>query len=219
MIKKIPAIKIGMTSSFDDTGSTVPVTLVQPFTCVITEIKRPEKHGYSAVQVAYKEALPKRVNKPLQGVLKHAGIEQVFSAFFEIRMTPEELSEIQVGQVLDPHEILKNWDQVKVVGTSKGKGFAGAVKRHHFAGQQRTHGDPDNRRPQSGNATDPARVFKGSRRPGRMGNERVTQKGLTVFEYDPALNLLALSGSVPGANGSLVFVTFVSESAPEEEGA
>jgi len=200
-----------MTSSFDEAGTTVPVTLVQPYAAVVTEIKRPETHGYAAVQVAYSETLPKRVRRPQRGVLNRAGVQGAYKSFYEVRVAPEELSDFTLGQMLDPADFLGSWDQVKVTGTSKGKGFAGAVKRWGFAGQCRTHGDTGNRRPQSNNATDPARVFKGSRRPGRMGNARVTLRGVTVFEYDSGLNVLVLSGSVPGPNGSLVFVNLVSE--------
>jgi large subunit ribosomal protein L3 len=216
MLRKIPARKIGMTSAFDSAGTTVPVTLVQPMMLVITEIKRPATHGYSAVQVAYGETTAKHVNKPLRGILTKAGVERPLRAFYECRLPEEELAEFQIGQELDPVDVLKTWDLVKVVGTSKGKGFAGSVKRHHFAGQCRTHGDPDNRRSMSNGATDAARVFKGSRRAGRMGNERVSLRGVTVFEYDPSLNLLALTGGVPGPPGGLVYISLITERAPEE---
>jgi large subunit ribosomal protein L3 len=216
MLKTIPAIKVGMTSSFDGAGTTVPVTIVRPYELVVTEIKRPEKHGYAAVQVAYHETLPKRVNKPLRGVQIKAGVEKAYKSHYEVRVDPAELEQFQLGQMIHPADFMKMWDQVSVSGVSKGKGFAGVVKRWGFAGQCRTHGDPDNRRPMANNATDPARVFKGSRRPGRMGNRRVTQMGLTVFEYDEALNILVVSGSIPGHNGSLVFVNLVAEAAPEE---
>ncbi len=216
MIKKIPAKKIGMTSAFDGTGTTVPVTLLQPIPVVITQIKRNETDGYSAVQIAYRETLEKRINKPTKGVLAKAGTDKILSKFYEIRLSPEELEGLEVGQEHDPAEFMARWDQVAVTGTSKGKGFAGAMKRHGFKGQNRTHGDPDNRRPQSNGATDAARVFKGSRRPGHMGSERVTIKGLTIFEYDKALNVIAVSGSVPGPNGSTLFVNRISER-PEAE--
>lgn len=219
MIKSIPAVKVGMTSSFDEAGTTVPVTIVRPYTCVVTEIKRPERHGYAAVQVAYRETLPKRVTMPLKGILNKAGSKVTYSKFYEVHVTPEDLENFTLGQVIDPADFLGTWDQVSVTGTSKGKGFAGVVKRWGFSGQTRTHGDPDNRRPQSNNATDPARVFPGARRPGRMGNKRVTEKGVTVFEYDTQLNILVLSGSIPGPNGGLVFVNLVTEAASEEGGA
>jgi large subunit ribosomal protein L3 len=215
MIKKVPAEKIGMTSAFDGAGTTVPVTLIRPLPVVITEIKRPETHGYSAIQVAYGETHPKHLNKPQKGVLIKAGVEETLAHSYEYRMSPEELSEYQIGQWLKPTEYISGWDQVKITGTSKGKGFAGAMKRHHFHGQCRTHGDPDNRRSMSNGATDAARVFKGSRRAGRMGNKQVSQHS-TVFEYDHGLNILALAGGVPGPNGATVFVTLLASRAPEE---
>ena len=206
-----------MTSAFDGTGTTVPVTLVQPMPIVVTQIKRQETDGYSAVQVAFRETLAKRINKPTKGVLARAGTEKLMSKFYEIRLSPEELDGLAVGKEYDPSEFVANWDQVTVTGTSKGKGFAGAMKRHGFAGQCRTHGDPDNRRPQSNGATDAARVFKGSRRPGHMGSERVTVKGLTVFEYDKELNVVVLTGSVPGPTGSTMFLKKITER-PEAAG-
>jgi large subunit ribosomal protein L3 len=217
MISKIPAIKIGMTSAFDGTGTTVPVTLLRPLPLVVTEIKRPEKHGYAAVQVAFDEVTQKRVNKPIQGILKKAGIDTYFRHFFEVRVSPEELENYQLGQSIDPATFVSSWDGLAVTGTSKGKGFAGAVKRWGFAGQQRTHGDPDNRRPMSNNATDPARVFPGSRRPGRMGNKQITIKGVTLFEFNQDLGVLVVAGSLPGPNGGTLFVEKRSERAAEEE--
>ena len=149
MIKKIPVKKIGMTSAFDGSGTTLPVTLMQPLPVVVTQIKRQETDGYSAVQVAFRETLEKRINKPTKGVLDKAGTDKILSKFYEIRCSPEELEGIEVGKEYNPADFVARWDQVTVTGTSKGKGFAGAMKRHGFAGQQRTHGDPDNRRPQS----------------------------------------------------------------------
>ena len=216
MIKKIPVKKIGMTSAFDGTGTTLPVTLLQPIPVVVTQIKRQETDGYSAVQVAYRETLEKRINKPTKGVLAKAGTDKVFSKFYEVRCSPEELEGIEVGMEVNPVDFMARWDQINVTGMSKGKGFAGAMKRHGFAGQQRTHGDPDNRRPQSNGATDAARVFKGSRRPGHMGHEQVTIKGLTIFEYDKDLNVIAVSGSVPGPNGGMLFVKRISERPADE---
>lgn len=219
MIKKIPAKKIGMSSAFVEEGRTVPITLVQPLPVVVTEIRRPESHGYSAVQLAYGETLAKRVRKPMQGILAKAGTQRVLRYLYETRQDAADFEGIELGQELGP-ESVAGWGQVLVSGTSKGKGFAGAVKRWGFAGQQRTHGDPDNRRPQSANATDPARIFKGSRRPGRMGNERVTVKGLDVVGYNSELNLLAIKGSVPGANGNVVWLTMTgaAPAKPEQEG-
>ena len=211
MIKKIPARKIGMTSVFDGSGTTVPVTLVQPFDCIVTEIKRPEKHGYSALQIAYMDTRAKKINKPHKGVLDKAGVDTPLKYFYEVRLEESELGNFELGQKICPAEFLTDWDQVRITATSKGKGFAGAMKRWGFAGQCSSHGDPDNRRPQSAGATDAARVFKGKKAPGRMGNRQITVKGSTVFDFDKKLNLLALTGSVPGPNGGLLFVGLTAE--------
>jgi large subunit ribosomal protein L3 len=219
MIKKIPAKKIGMTSTFDSEGRVVPVTLVQPIPITVTEIRRPEKHGYSAVQLAYGETLPKRVRKPIRGILTKAGTDKILRYFYESRQDAADFEGITLGQEILPADAFGGWQMVKVTGTSKGKGFAGAVKRWGFRGQQRTHGDPDNRRPMSNNATDPARVFKGSRRPGHMGAEQVSIKGVRVESYNADLNLLALKGSIPGPNGGIVWVTLTGEPKPVEQGA
>jgi large subunit ribosomal protein L3 len=216
MLKLVPAKKIGMTTALQDEGNAVPVTILQPVSCVVTQIKRPSTDGYSAIQVAFGKTRPKLVTKGIKGVLSKAGVQEAYRGFYEYRCTEEELGNFTLGQEIHPEQFLLYWDGVEVTGTSKGKGFAGAMKRWGFAGQQRTHGDPDNRRPMSNGATDAARVFKGSRRPGRMGSDRVTLKGLTVYDYDPSLNVLALGGSVPGANGGIVFVRLISERSRED---
>jgi large subunit ribosomal protein L3 len=215
MIDKIPAKKIGMTTMFDKQGFTVPVTLVQPFELVVTEIKSSAKHGYNAVQLAYRETLAKRVNKPQQGVLKKSGTSKVLAKFYESRQ--DAIDGLTLGQEIAPGEFASGWAKVKVSGVSKGKGFAGGVKRWGFAGQQRTHGDPDNRRSMSNNSTDPARVFKGSRRAGHMGAANVSVRGLKIAGYNPELNLLAIKGGLPGPVGSTVFLS-VMELAKTEGG-
>jgi large subunit ribosomal protein L3 len=219
MINRLPAMKIGMTNAFDGAGTTLPVTLLQPYAVTVTEIKRHETHGYSAVQLAFDETIEKRLNKPHKGVLQKAGIDTPLRRMYESPVRDDPAEPLQLGMEIRPQEIMPQWEQVKVTGKSKGKGFAGAMKRWGFAGQCRTHGDPDNRRPMSNNATDPARVFKGSRRPGRMGNRRVAIKGVPVFDYDPELNILAVTGSVPGPNGQVVFLDLeVERAAVAEEG-
>jgi len=204
MLNIIKGKKLGMTSVFDGSGTTLPATLIRPFRMVVTGLKTPERDGYAAVQVAYDETTAKHVNRPMKGVLARAGVKGYYRKFFEAKVQPEELDNYTLGQEIDPAEFLDYWGEVDIWGTSKGKGFAGGVKRWGFAGQQRTHGDPDNRRPQSGGATDPARVFKGSHRPGRMGNRRATVHQLSCFEYHHAINVLVVQGSVPGPNGGEV---------------
>lgn len=211
MIQKLPAKKIGMTSAFDGAGTTVPVTLVQPYTVVVTAVKRPETHGYCAVQLGYGQTSPKHVNKPMRGLLDKAAIKDPVRYLYESPVAPEQLAQIELGQQISAADVVGGWGHVKVTGRSKGKGFAGAMKRWGFKGQCRTHGDPDNRRPMSNNSTDPARVFKGSKRPGRMGGQVTTVQGVTVFDYDKDLNVIALTGSVPGHNGSTVFLQLQDE--------
>jgi large subunit ribosomal protein L3 len=211
MIKKIPVQKVGMSTFMDEGGLATPVTLVKPFAVTVTEIRRPEKNGYSAVQLAYGETLQKRVNKPKMGVLKKAGTDKVLRSFYESRQDAADFADITLGQEINPADAFTNWGTVQVTGISKGKGFAGAVKRWGFAGQQRTHGDPDNRRSMSNGATDPARVFPGQRRAGHMGAEKVSVSGIQVKAYNADLNLLALKGSIPGPNGGVLYVTLQSE--------
>lgn len=205
MIKKFPAQKIGMSTAMTEAGVAVPVTLLRPFSLTVTELRRPEKHGYSAVQLAFGETLRKRINKPQLGVLKKAGSEAILRKSYESRQS--NLEGIELGAVINPADGSADWKLLKVTGTSKGKGFAGAVKRWGFNGQQRTHGDPDNRRSMSNGATDAARVFRGSRRAGHLGAEQVSVKGITVQSYNADLNLIAVKGSVPGPNGGIVFLT------------
>lgn len=195
-----------MTSVFDGSGTTLPVTLVRPYRMVVTGLKTPERDGYAAVQLAYDETATKHVNRPLRGILSRAGVKKYYRKFFEAKVSPDELGNYTLGQEIDPAEFLDYWGEVDIWGTSKGRGFAGGVKRWGFAGQQRSHGDPDNRRPQSSGATDPARVFKGSRRPGHMGNRRVSVLALSCFEYHHAVNVLVVQGSVPGPNGAEITV-------------
>jgi large subunit ribosomal protein L3 len=216
MIKKVPVKKIGMTSAFDGSGTTIPATIVQPLPVHVTAIKRAETHGYSAVQLAYSDTLAKRINKPHKGILAKAGIDKPLKKLYESRVEASELEGLEPGQEIDLAGLIGNWRLVKATGTSKGKGFAGVMKRWGFAGQQRTHGDPDERRPMANNSTDPARVFKGSRRPGRMGNKTKTIKRVSVFDYDKENNLLVLSGSLPGPNGGMLFLSLVAEREVEE---
>jgi len=216
MIRTIKAEKVGMTSVFDGAGTTMPVTLIRPFKAVVTQIKTPAKHGYSAIQLAYKETSEKHVNAPQRGILRAAGVKGSYRRFFEVRVPEEELGNYTVGQEINPSDFMLSWAEVLIQGRSKGKGFAGAVKRWGFRGQCRSHGDPHNRRPQSAGATDAARVFKGKRGPGHMGDRRVTLQNCSVFEYFRSLNVLVVTGSVPGPNGREVTVTVTREFTPEE---
>jgi large subunit ribosomal protein L3 len=217
MLPTIKGVKLGMTSVFDATGTTAAVTLIKPYRAVVTQVMTPEKHGYAAVQLAYRDSTPKHVKKPLKGILDHAGAKDSFTKLYEVRIPEAELSKYRPGDVLEPSDFLIAWAEVDVIGTSKGKGFAGAVKRYHFAGQCRTHGDPDNRRSMSNGGTDAARVFKGSRRAGHMGFERKKLRACSVYEYFRKLNVMVVQGSVPGPIGGELTLTLRKEFTPEEQ--
>jgi large subunit ribosomal protein L3 len=192
-----------MTQVFTEDGTVVPVTVIEAGPVVITQVRSVGKEGYNAVQVGFGEVSSKRVNKPRSGHFAKAGVD----ARRYLREFPvKEIGDLQVGQEVKV-DIFKPGDKVSVTGVSKGKGFAGVVKRWHFHGGDMTHGSMIHRKPQSGGATDAARVFKGVKRPGRMGGETVTTRGLRIVRVDPEKNLLLIKGAVPGANGSLVTVS------------
>jgi len=202
MINGILGKKLGMTQVFDEAGRLVPVTVIEAGPCVVTQIKTEEKDGYTGVQIAFGDTKEKRITKPVKGHLAKVGA----SAKRYIREIPVDgIDDVSAGQEIKA-DIFAAGDIVKVTGISKGKGFAGAVKRYHFHGADMTHGSMIHRKPQSGGATDAARTFKGVRRPGHMGNEQVTQRGLTVYRVDPFRNLLLIRGAVPGANGGLLMI-------------
>ncbi len=202
-VQAILGRKIGMTQIFDETGQAIPVSVIEAGPCVVTQIKTPEKDGYVAVQVGFGEVSPKRVNKPMKGHFKKANV----SPMRYLREVPvTDLSGLSVGSEIRVADVFKAGDKVKVTGTSKGRGFQGVVKRHHFHGGPQSHGSMIHRKPQSSGATDAARTFKGVKKPGHMGAERVTQKGLTVVRVDAERNLLLVRGAVPGANGGLLYI-------------
>ena len=200
MIEGIIGRKIGMTQVFGEDGKVAPVTAIEVGPCFVTQIKRAEKEGYDAVQLGFGEA--KRLNSPQKGHLKKVGMLKHLREFKAL-----DIASIQVGQRVDV-SIFKPGDLVDVTGISKGKGFAGVVKRHHFAGGPKTHGQSDRHRaPGSiGATTTPGRVFKGLRMAGHMGNERVTVRHLKVIEADAERNLLLVRGAVPGARNRLITI-------------
>ncbi len=198
-MKFILGEKLEMSQRFKENGTVIPVTLVAAGPCKITQIKTKEKDGYNAVQIGF--GLKRKVNKPLAGHLKELGN---FRYLREIRM--EELGEYKKGQEIGVN-IFSPGDKVKIIGTSKGKGFAGVVKRHGFHGHPPSHGHKDaERMPGSIGSGGIQRVFKGLKMAGRMGGERVTVKNLEVIEVDAGKNILALKGAVPGAKGALVLI-------------
>lgn len=190
--------KLGMTSVFDDAGQVVPCTVIEAGPCFVTQIKTKERDGYEAVQVGFESKPARLVTSPLKGHFAKANVKPV-RIVREFRGNA--VSELQPGQEIKVTSVFAKGDMVSVVGTSKGKGFQGVVRRHHFGGGFRTHGQSDRERaPGSiGSSSHPSRVFKGMRMAGRMGGERVTVHNLKVVGVIPDSNLLLLRGSVPGA--------------------
>lgn len=197
-----------MTHVFAEDGRMIPVTVIQAGPVHVTQIKSTDKEGYNAVQVGFEEISDKRLTYPKYGHLKKAGLTTNLRYLREFRV--DDPSSFSLGQTIDA-SIFTDGEEVQVTGISKGRGFAGGVKRYGFKGQHMTHGYMTHRRPLSNGATGPQRVFKGSRRPGHMGDEQVTQKGLKVVKVDAERNLILVSGSVPGANGTLVTIKKVAK--------
>ena len=193
--------KLGMTQITGEDGRVIPVTVVDTGSCRVTMIKTADtKDGYDAYQVGYEEVHANRISKPEREHLAKKGLPAL-RHLKEIRGT----TDLEVGAVL-PATIFAEGDKVDVQGTSKGKGFAGVVKRYHWHGGDMTHGSMIHRKPQSGGATDPAHVFKNTGKPGHMGHETVTAKRLTVARVDADRNLLLIKGAVPGPKGTVVAV-------------
>jgi len=204
IVKGLLGKKLGMTQAWDANNKMVPITVVEAGSNVITQIKNAETDGYTAIQVAYGAIDPRKVNKPDAGHFEKAGVTpRRFLA--EIRTLDADTYE--VGQELGV-EVFEVGQVIDVVGTSKGKGFAGHMKRHGFHGVGASHGAHRNhRKPGSiGATTTPGRVFKGTRMAGRMGQDRVTTLNLTIHGIDVEKGLLLIKGAVPGSKGSLVFV-------------
>lgn len=202
--KGVLGTKLGMTQVWDDKNRVVPVTVIEVSPNVVTQIRTADNDGYDAIQIAAGAIDPRKVTKPLKGHFDKAGVTPR-RHLAEVRTT--DASEYTVGQELSV-ETFEAGAVVDVVGTSKGKGTAGVMKRHNFAGVSASHGAHRNhRKPGSiGASATPSRVFKGMRMAGRMGNERVTMMNLTVVKVDPERNLLLIKGAVPGPKGRLVFV-------------
>lgn len=195
--------KLGMTQIFWEDGSVIPVTVVEAGPCVVIQKKTKEKDGYGAVQIGFERRREKRTTRPLQGHFKKAD-KGYFRVLKEIRTeTPEEY---EVGQELKA-EIFSIGDFVDVVGTTKGKGFAGVIKRHGFGGGRASHGSMFHRAPGSiGASAFPSRVFKGTRLPGQMGNNRKTAQNLVVVGVRPERNLLLIKGAVPGSISGIIVI-------------
>jgi large subunit ribosomal protein L3 len=204
MMKGLIGKKIGMTQIFDDSGLAIPITLIEAGPCYVTQVRDPKVDGYNAVQLGFEEVKPKRLSGGQLGHLKSNELPPLrFLREFRVKDT-----EVSEGDKLEVGEIFSVGDQVDVVGTSKGKGFQGAMKRHGFRGGPKTHGQSDRQRsPGSiGATTTPGRVFKGKKMPGHMGSERVTVQNLRVEFVDPDRNLLGVRGAVPGPKGGVVMI-------------
>ena len=193
--------KLGMTQLFAEDGRVTPVTVIEAGPCTVTQVKTVEKDGYSAIQVGFGDVADHRINQPQRGHFRANNV------------TPRRrLQEIEAGEeTLNPGDefkvdIFEVGDKISVTGISKGKGFAGVVKRYHFHGADMTHGSMIHRKPQTSGATDPAHTFKGTKKPGHMGAEKVTQLGLRVVRVDLDKNLLLVRGAIPGANGGYVLI-------------
>ncbi len=198
--------KVGMTRIFTDEGDTLPVTVLDVSDNRITQIKSPDKDGYSAVQVTFGKRRASRVRKSLAGHLAKAGVE-AGHILKEFRAKPEELSALKVGGKMDV-EMFKPGQMVDITGITQGKGFAGVIKRHHFSSNRETHGNSrSTRKPGStGQAQDPGRVFPGKRMPGQLGNVKRTTQNLEILRVDVARGLLMIKGAVPGSKGRDVIV-------------
>ena len=192
--------KVGMTRVFTETGEIVPVTVIQAGPCYVAQIKTVEKDGYSAIQIGYGQT--KRLNRPERG---HLGDLPSVRHLREV--LTDDVDQYKKGETIDV-SIFQPGQRVDIIGTSKGRGFAGAVKRHGFKGGPKTHGQSDRHRAVGaiGSGTTPGHVIKGMRGPGHMGNRRVTVLNLEVVQVDAERNLIALRGAVPGARNGLLLI-------------
>jgi len=192
--------KLGMTQICRDDGKAEAITAIEAGPCAVIQVKTAAKDGYNAVQLGFGQT--KRLNLPQQGHLKGLGL---FKYLREFRT--DDVDNIKAGDIVNV-SLFKAGDVVDITGVSKGKGFAGVVKRHHFAGGPKTHGQSDRHRaPGSiGSTTSPGRVWKGMRMAGHMGDRQVTARNLEVFEADPTRNLLVVRGAVPGATNGLLLI-------------
>lgn len=200
MAQGIIGKKLGMSQVFGDNGTLSAVTAIEAGPCTVTRVKTIAKDGYNAVQLGFGDA--KRLNSSQRGHLKELG---QFKHLREFRL--DDIKDIAEGQKIDV-SLFKSGDLVDITGISKGKGFAGVVKRHHFAGGPKTQGQSDRHRaPGSiGASASPGRVFKGMRMAGHMGDQRTTVRNIEVFEADPERNILLVNGAVPGAKNGLLLI-------------
>src|SRR6478672_6320501 len=202
--KGILGRKLGMTQVWDAENRVVPVTVIEAGPCRVVQLKTPERDGYSAVQLAFGETKPSRLNKPELGHLKAANVE---AAKHLVELRVDDISAFEVGQVVRA-DVFSAGDRIDVTGISKGKGFAGAMQRHNFKGQGASHGNhKKHRSPGSiGACATPGKVFKGMRMAGQYGNARITTQNLEIVSGDAERGLILVKGSIPGPSGSVVFL-------------
>jgi large subunit ribosomal protein L3 len=204
-MKGIIGKKVGMTQIFDESGNVIPVTVIQAGPCYVTQVRTADRDGYIGIQLGFGETKPQRLTKGQLGHLQRNNLPAL-KILREFRIKDGEV-DVQEGQTITA-DVFAKGERVDVIGTSKGRGFQGGIKRHHFNRQPKTHGASDRTRaPGSvGQNTFPGRTFKGKRMAGHMGNVRVTTENLEVVVVDAEKNLLAVRGSVPGSNGGIVLI-------------
>ena len=205
MIQGLLGRKLSMTRLFDENGAVTASTLVEAGPCFVTQLKTPERDGYLAVQLGFGEK--RRPKQPLKGHLKAAGLDQRHGLATLREVPADSLDDVELGARVDA-SIFAAGEVVDVIGTSKGRGFAGVMKRHNFHGGPKTHGQSDRwRHPGSvGSGTTPGRTFKNMRMAGHLGDDRVTVKNLRILSVDPERNLVALRGAIPGPKGGLIMI-------------
>lgn len=203
-VKGLLGTKLGMTQIWDENNKVVPVTVVKAGPCVVTQVRTPESDGYSAVQLGYGQIDPRKVNKPMAGHFAKAGVTPRRHL---VELRTDAASEVTVGQEFDV-TVFEPGARVDVTGTTKGKGYAGVMKRHGFHGLRASHGvQRKHRSPGSiGGCATPGRVFKGLRMAGRMGGDRQTTLNLRVERVDHDNGVLLIRGALPGSDGSIVFI-------------
>ena len=203
MVNALIGKKLGMSQLFSPDGEVTPVTVIQVGPCTVTQIKSVESDGYNAVQLGFGEKKPQRTKKPLLGHFKKSG-KGPFAVVREVRV--DDVGEFELGQEVSA-DIFQVGELVHVVGKSKGKGFAGTIKRWNFSRGPMSHGGMNKRAPGSiGCSATPARVVKGKKMPGQMGNRRATVKGLMVVDVRPEENIILVRGAVPGGRNGVVFI-------------
>ncbi len=204
MQKAIIGKKVGMTQIFDAEGKVIPVTVIEAGPCVVTQIKTVEKEGYNAIQLGFEDVQERKLNKPALGHLKKAG-DALKKYLKEFRL--QDCSTFQVGDVLGA-DVFAEGDYVDVTGISKGKGFAGVIKRWNAGRSPMSHGAGPMHRHQGsmGACSDPSKIMKGKMMPGHLGNEQVTVQNLDVVKVDTELNMIAVRGAIPGPKGGIVYL-------------